>query len=71
MLISLALMRELKTATFRRVAGELCRVGSGSYDPDPDFAKTLSDQHRALITGERKFQWKRKLRDLATPAQSV
>ncbi|MEC7867077.1 MAG: phytanoyl-CoA dioxygenase family protein, partial [Candidatus Poribacteria bacterium] len=41
------------------------------YDPDPDFAETLSDQHRALITGERKFQWKRKFRDLAMPAQSV
>ena len=41
------------------------------YDPDPDFAKALSDQHRALITGEQKFQWTRKLRDLAMPAQSV
>ena len=41
------------------------------YDPDPDFAKALSNQHRALITGEQKFQWTRKLRDLAMPAQSV
>ncbi len=39
------------------------------YDPDPDFVKTLSDQHRALLTGEDKYSWKRKARDLATPAE--
>lgn len=41
------------------------------YDPDPDFAKTLSDEHRALLTGEQKFNWPRKHRDLGTPAETV
>jgi len=41
------------------------------YDPDPDFAKTLPDEHRALITGESKFNWPRKHRDLAIPAETV
>ena len=40
------------------------------YDPDPDFVQTLSDQHRRLLTGEQKFQWSRKHRDLAAPAQT-
>ena len=40
------------------------------YDPDPDFVQTLSDQHRRLLTGEQKFQWSRKHRDLATPAET-
>ncbi len=40
-------------------------------DPDPDFVKTLSDEHRALITGENKFHWERNHRDLADPAQTV
>ncbi len=40
------------------------------YDPDPDFVKTLSDKHRALLTGEDKYSWKRKARDLATPAET-
>lgn len=37
------------------------------YDHDPDFVKTLSDEHRALLTGEQKFQWHRKTRDLSLP----
>jgi hypothetical protein len=41
------------------------------YDPDPDFAATLSDEHRALLTGESKFNWPRKRRDLAVSAESV
>jgi ectoine hydroxylase-related dioxygenase (phytanoyl-CoA dioxygenase family) len=41
------------------------------YDPDPDFAKTLSDEHRALITGEKKFHWPRNPRDLAVSTQGV
>jgi hypothetical protein len=41
------------------------------YDPDPDFATTLSDEHRALLTGEQKFNWPRKHRDLGTPAETV
>lgn len=41
------------------------------YDPDPDFAATLSDEHRALLTGEQKFNWPRKHRDLAAPAETV
>ena len=40
------------------------------YDPDPDFVQTLSDQHRRLLTGEQKFQWSRKHRDLAAPAET-
>lgn len=39
------------------------------YDHDPDFVKTLSDKHRALLTGENKYSWKRKARDLTTPAE--
>lgn len=41
------------------------------YDPDPDFAATLSDEHRALLTGEQKFNWPRKHRDLGAPAETV
>ena len=41
------------------------------YDPDPDFAQTLSDEHRALITGEQKFHWPRNPRDLGIPAATV
>jgi hypothetical protein len=41
------------------------------YDPDPDFVETLSDEHRALITGANKFQWTRKWRDLAVAAQTT
>ena len=41
------------------------------YDPDPDFVKTLSEEHRALLTGENKFRWPRKPRDLAEPAATV
>ncbi len=41
------------------------------YDPDPDFAKTLSDEHRALLTGEQKFNWPRKQRDLGAPAETA
>ena len=35
------------------------------YDPDPEFLKTLSDEHRTLLTGEQKFNWQRKARDLS------
>ena len=41
------------------------------YDPDPDFVETLSDEHRALLTGANKFQWTRRRRDLAVPAQTT
>ena len=41
------------------------------YEPDPDFAATLSDEHRALLTGEQKFNWPRKHRDLGAPAETV
>ena len=37
------------------------------YDPDPDFLTTLSDEHRALLSGEAKFNWQRRARDLAAP----
>jgi hypothetical protein len=41
------------------------------YDPDIDFAATVSDEHRALLTGESKFHWPRKRRDLGAPAQVI
>lgn len=41
------------------------------YDPDPDFVKTISDKHRALLTGKTRFAWSRKRRDLAAPAEPV
>ncbi|NKB71689.1 MAG: hypothetical protein GKR89_31830 [Candidatus Latescibacteria bacterium] len=41
------------------------------YDPDPDFIDTLSDEHRALITGEQKFIWPRNPRDLGLPAAGL
>jgi ectoine hydroxylase-related dioxygenase (phytanoyl-CoA dioxygenase family) len=34
------------------------------YDPDPDFAQTVSEEHRQLLTGEAKFRWPRNPRDL-------
>lgn len=37
------------------------------YDPDPDFLKTLSDEHRTLLTGEQKFNWQRRARELSQP----
>ena len=37
------------------------------YDPDPDFLKTLSDEHRILLTGEHKFNWQRRARELSQP----
>ena len=37
------------------------------YDPDPDFAASVSDEHRSLLTGESKFNWPRKRRDLGDP----
>lgn len=39
------------------------------YDPDPDFAQTVSDEHRQLLTGESKFHWPRNPRDLGEPAR--
>ena len=39
------------------------------YDPDMDFAATVSDEHRALLTGESKFNWPRKRRDLGVPME--
>jgi hypothetical protein len=38
------------------------------YDPDPDFVASLDDEHRTLLTGESKYGWQRRARDLATPA---
>lgn len=34
------------------------------YDPDPDFVQTISEEHRALLTGEAKFRWPRNPRKL-------
>ena len=41
------------------------------YDHDPDFVQTVSDEHRALLTGEQKFHWPRNPRDLGVPAATV
>ncbi len=41
------------------------------YDHDPDFVQTVSDEHRALLTGEQKFHWPRNPRDLGLPAATV
>ena len=41
------------------------------YEPDLDFAGELSEEHRALLTGEIKYGWQRKVRDLGTPAEEV
>ena len=41
------------------------------YDPDPDFAETVSEEHRALLTGEAKFRWPRNPRDLGEPMATV
>ena len=41
------------------------------YDPDPEFVKTLSDEHRALLTGEAKFDWQRHPRHLGESAARV
>ena len=38
------------------------------YDHDPDFVETLSDEHRALLTGNAKFHWPRQSRTLGQPA---
>ena len=39
------------------------------YEPDPEFAKGLSDEHRALITGDAKFGWQRQTRRLGDAAR--
>ena len=41
------------------------------YDPDPEFVAGLPTERAALLTGGDKYGWQRKLRDLATPAESV
>ena len=38
------------------------------YDPDPDFVQGLSDEHRALLTGNAKYSWQRQNRRLGDPA---
>ena len=41
------------------------------YDPDPEFVAGLPAERAALLTGGDKYGWQRKLRDLATPAETV
>lgn len=41
------------------------------YDPDAAFLATLSDEHRALLSGERKYGWDRTLRKLETEEAPV
>lgn len=41
------------------------------YDPDPDFAQSLPEQQRALITGEAKYGWQRRSRALGEPARAL
>ena len=38
------------------------------YGPDLEFARQLPEEQRALLTGERKYGWERKVRDLGRPA---
>ncbi len=38
------------------------------YEPDPEFARQLPEEQRALLTGERKYDWERKVRALGSPA---
>ena len=41
------------------------------YEPSPAFVATLSDEHRALLTGEARYGVRRKERDLGTPARTA
>jgi ectoine hydroxylase-related dioxygenase (phytanoyl-CoA dioxygenase family) len=38
------------------------------YDPHPEFAASLSDAHRTLLTGDAKYGWQRRTRSLGEPA---
>ncbi len=39
------------------------------YDPDMDFVAGLSEEHRALLTGDRKYGWERRARNLGDAAE--
>jgi len=39
------------------------------YEPDMEFAAGLSEEHRALLTGDRKYNWEPQARDLGDAAQ--
>jgi len=41
------------------------------YEPNADFTAGLSDHHRELLTGEIKFRWHERTRELGMPAQAV
>ena len=41
------------------------------YDPNMEFADTLTEEHRSLLTGDRKFNWQRRERNLGEPAGAV
>ena len=41
------------------------------YEPNAAFVAGLSDQHRALLTGEIRYKWHERTRELGAPAQSV
>ena len=41
------------------------------YEPSADFVATLSDEHRALLTGEARYGVQRKRRDLGTRAETL
>ena len=41
------------------------------YEADPDFAATVSEGQRSLLTGGDKYGWHRKARELGSPAESV
>ena len=41
------------------------------YEPSADFVATLSDEHRALLTGEARYKVQRKRRDLGTQAETL
>ena len=56
--------------TFLPDSSGLSQAWNG-YDPDPEFVAGLPAERAALLTGGDKYGWQRKLRDLATPAESV
>ena len=41
------------------------------YEPNAAFVAELSEEHRELLTGEIKYRWYERARELGTPAQSV
>ncbi len=47
------------------------RSKRGIHHAYPEFVASLPEERAALLTGGDKYGWQRKLRDLATPAETV